>query len=553
LTNVPSERGLGVERYVALPRDRKEHNAKAIEDAAHALRRAQRVPAGRRVTGGGTWWPWLIAMLVALLVGFISFAIPNEGEEVAISADIRHAGATTVTFAERLGQATSPACGCYRDDPPGGWQGITMPARELTFGRSRDASPTQFDIFSPDPAQWNVMPLHRGIRARIGIVPVRLGTDPTARVIQRALAKNRNALGPENTDVFTILTQGALHAASFGREPVAALGVPAQVPAQINFTGATSPTQDRTLMVTAPFAPSAQRSGDMTDSIPVLDVLGPRVMVWAPTNLQGPFRSAIRTDPPNPTGEDRSVEASQFEVSFANRLKNPNDSTTLYTVMVVDTGLFALRIVPRPGLDDGWTTVDDLPEESGQMLVTVPQAASQADALVPIFRAAERQPRVTVTRIPVMTDETQVDQRLRDLPKDQLWVAGSQEFDLPPAPPESGVNVFGQISELQLAEARGDLTTNTKPIAIRARTPFELRNIRGVGVVNRRILVPIRLDANTAKIQVTGTAEARLNGLPLAESEPLIKRVVSSDVVLLICTIAAAILAAIGVAQTRRQ
>lgn len=56
-----------------------------------------------------------------------------------------------------------------------------------------------------------------------------------------------------------------------------------------------------------------------------------------------------------------------------------------------------------------------------------------------------------------------------------------------------------------------------------------------------RLLVPIRLDADTAHIEVQGQANASLNGVPLATSRPLLVRVFAPDVVAMVATVAAAI------------
>lgn len=424
-----------------------------------------------------------------------------------------------------------------------------MPARTVTFGRaSADKVPTQFDIFNPGPAQWGSLPDSRGTEVRTKHLLLRSNEKPTASQLYALFTQSADT-STRTADFISLTTPGFLSAASLGREPVAALGFPAGTPARINYT-ASSGRKDATLTIGAPFV--AQKHGDdETNSIPLLDILGPRVLLWAPTNVHLDYTLGVWQDPPNPyaPGGAMSVPGPRLDSESYEVSSRIPAGHKLYTAMLVEKGAFALRIAPRPGATDRWTTPDDIPATAGEMLVTVPRAASQADDLVDVFRQADRQPLTTVKNIPLMTDNETVRSRTMGMSMEQLYSRGDQEFEYPPTPPASGINIFGAVRSLQLSHARGDFTIGTKPLALRAKTPLELRDFNGLRDLKHRLLVPVQIDSNSARFDVQGHADTRLNGEPVATARPWIASAFAPDIVTFVCALATAL----SVAFARRE
>lgn len=487
-------------------------------------------------------------------VAVTSRLIPDSPAPVPISAEISHTGTMSITFAKATAQTTSPVCGCLRHDPPGGWQGIVMPARTLTMARSPTGHPTEFDLFSPGPMQWIAEPTSRGLAVRVSFAFLPSHRVPNTDAILTAARRTKFSFS-HTFDILAVVTRGALSAASLGSEPVAALGVPSARPSDVSFA-ATTRSHDATLRVVAPLVPAQDRPGDETNNLPMLDIMGPHVLLWAPTDPKLAFVVADWREPPAPYrsyGVNTTGERN-YTVSFTGappRRAVPRGFTA-YTVVEITRGVFNVRIVPRPGADDAFTAVDPIPQDPGIVSVTVPQAASDAAKLIPVFRQADAHPHQVLNDIPFIADDTMVSTRALSMPLNQLYASAGQEFELPPTPPVSGVNVFGQIARLSFTDARGEFTLGKEPLSLKAATPLEMRNFNSVGRRKNHLLIPIQVDSNRANFKVQGDADTRINGEAVATHEPLLKQLFAPDVVALVSSIVSAFFVLLGGLEIRR-
>lgn len=167
---------------------------------------------------------------------------------------------------------------------------------------------------------------------------------------------------------------------------------------------------------------------------------------------------------------------------------------------------------------------------TGTVTISAPHVARNASRLTPKFKAADRHPKFWIDRLPfIPTAETGVVRQIGEGPGEQTYATGSKQFEYPPTPPLTGINVFGEIANLRFSEATADLTIGTESKSISAGTPLEFRNIKGTGVVGHHMLIPVRVDGHEAKIHVIGEADARVNGLPVASEQSWIAGAVSGE------------------------
>jgi hypothetical protein len=156
--------------------------------------------------------------------------------------------------------------------------------------------------------------------------------------------------------------------------------------------------------------------------------------------------------------------------------------------------------------------------------------ARNAAQLIPRFKAANRDPKVWIENLPfIPTTEAGAERQIGDGPGEATYEKESKEFEFPPTPPLTGINVFGDISDLRFSDATADLTIGTEGRSISAGTPLEFRNIKGTGVVGHHMLIPVRVDGHEAKIHVIGEADARVNGLPVASERSWVANVLSDE------------------------
>ncbi|MDW5598120.1 hypothetical protein VSS74_27435 [Conexibacter stalactiti] len=485
-----------------------------------------------------------IAALLMLSVAVLGARLPSHTKTVDVTADLDYAGGATITFAKRLGDTTSPACGCPRKNPPGGWQGIVMPATSLTVHREGAGRVTQYDIFNPEPGQWHAFPDRRGIAVLRAAFGYERGRHPTRQEILYALDHDPELFEVLPTDVASVVTGSPLHVASIGPAAVAALGPPAGRPVHLDYAVPARAPSDRTLVLSSAFASSsAGDDDDPSHTVPMLDVLGPSVLVWAKVDVTTPFHETLMTTPPKPF--DGHSLRRRSAPAFLTSSSSPDlpGKVDVYTVLAIAQGSFAVRIVPRPGDRDETRMFEPISPAAGRIVVTAPRVGSQADKLARAFARIDEDPTVDVTDIPFMTDATMTKRRGFGMEIPELWYGGDQAFQFPPTPPVAGVNVFGVMSDLTLDDARGHLTVDGSPRALGARTDLDLSNISGRARDRDKLLIPVRLDGRTAELHVQGRARAQLGTTPLATEPNAISRLLTADITIAISTIAAALLA----------
>ena len=502
------------------------------------------------------------AAALVLVLAVLSVVFVSKPASSSLSADLRHTGPVTFRFRERLTATTSPTCGCRGHTPTGGWRGVVVPAQELRIERHGANRVTQYDIFSANPAPWHSLGQlgDRGIRLERYLIDIPRG-EVLSKRLAIGLVLTRHPQQRILADFVMLSTPGPMHVMSLGREPVAAIGTPAGVPVTIDFDEPIVRPVDRTLRVKVPYDPRAwtreepERSGD---GVPMVDVVGPQVLMWAPTTgTRHWFSRVTHVTPPIDITEDKQ----EVHLHYKGQLtEEPPDRARLpglvtWQVLYVPGGTFATRLVPGLTGPDGEPRQPyEQPAERGSLDVSVPRALSHARSLLPVFREARRHPIVRVDRIEFMTAKSLVDRFTADVPRRfRTWFPLTDRFQLPPTPPVNGVNVFGAVSRMAMREARGSLTIGAdRTVALDAYTPLELRDITGRGVIGRRLLVPIRLDADTAQVRVQGRATAFINEEPVNERRSWIVTALSADRVTLFATLAGLFLA-VGAFESGRR
>jgi hypothetical protein len=386
---------------------------------------------------------------------------------------------------------------------------------------------------------------------------VRPGQEPrpellTAHKMPRAYESLFHEVLPQ--DWYQLSFVGPLHVRSKSDDPVAALSPPTGARTTIDYSDTdVARRSDAPLVVTADYRRAGQpRLKDATNEIPMLDVLGPDVLLWAEvTGIDQPVLENLWEKPL----EDDDAEAGSMHYSTVTGQAVENDARAdkrVFAVLHIRRGTFAVRLgIGDRGFSD---TPESRPEHAGHLRITAPRALAQARALEPVFKRVDRQPRVTVDQIPAMAFGIG-GFRDTDAAPETLYERRPNDYDYPPTPPPSGVNVFGRIRELRLAEAEGQLQVEDESRPIDAASPVEFRDVSGTGVRKGRFRVPVQISEKHAEINVTGRSDVRVNGVPVKKEEALWSRIVSERSALLLIAFVGLALAArkAGEPQPRAQ
>jgi hypothetical protein len=407
-----------------------------------------------------------------------------------------------------------------------------LPAQQLTISRHTEEpeAATQFDLSSSGTQTIGTLPTQLGINLRVGIIAVRnrdLGTDPFRLPSgDFAVFSNEQMV----TDWLSVITSGPLHLKSSAAEPVAALSPPEDREVSLAYS-ADGTSAGRTLKVSTGFNLDASEAEYFPENaLPILDVLGPTVTMWAPIKgVKYPYTPTAysKTVPVGAPGQKFTFESEEWRIGSPPA--PPRGWTAEIVVQTLDP-MFASRLTIRPARRQSPPGVSE-DAGGGTVTISAPRVEKSAKQLIPKFKAADRDPKVWIKNLPfIPTNETGVLlRRIGNGPGEASYNRAAKEFEYPPTPPLTGINVFGAISELRFSEATADLTIGTESSSISAGTPLEFRNIKGTGVVGHHMVIPVRVDGREAKIHVIGEADARVNGVPVSSDENVVASALSSD------------------------
>jgi hypothetical protein len=520
---------------------------------AEARYSATQAAAKHRITRPFSWVAsvhpalWIAAMIVALVATGLS-SVGWHPARVPISAEFTRTGEVQAVFAKPLIESTSPACGCTDEKPPGGWEGVTLPVGDLEIGLGRKGAKAQYDIFSPDPANWGDHPGHFGLPHQIGVLLAPDSSPPSAKMLESRRFPSNYILGEgfsSVSDWMSFTANSALHVASVGGDQLAAVGPVAGQPVTVGYEGPEGQFSSEWLNVRAPFAVRTQSNSG--NGIPLVDVLGEHVIFWAKIATTQPQIAenydALPPEPWHPHGRFGAVELEG--VPYEPKLDEPRlpaHYTAWIMINVLRRDVFSVRVVTRPAKlavkreenFERWPAVES--ESAGQSLVLRDHDIASASASLVRGAVWASQHRVVkLTDLALMKNNAEVSSRNPEDVKElnELYKPIGNEwfkFRFPPVPPQSGVNIFGTVRDLKLASARRQLVVGDTPqTPLVAGTPVELHDLAGPGVVGKHMLVPVQVEAAGGRVHVQGSAVVDINGVSVAVAQAWWRRLLPKE------------------------
>jgi hypothetical protein len=447
---------------------------------------------------------------------------------VPISGQFDSTGDMRLVFAKPLIDTTSPACGCIDDSPPGGWEGITMPATDLQFGLAQTHGATQYNIFSPDPASWDSLPADIGLDYQAQVVIAPTATELTPSMFNRSLPRNFSVWSEHDmvADWLSLKTTSPLNVAAFGREPLAAIGPAAGVPVTVTYASQQAAPSDPSLTLRVPFGASSPHPEVGASSIPLVDVLGSQIFLWTrlstPTEYIADSWNAI--PPPlyqaNAPPVNTQVSAQIFQPEIPTLPKLQQGLSAWLIVRIVPNSAFTVRVEADPG--NAASNTDYAPPNksaapgSQALVVHDDNVNANTAALAKSFAWTDQHPFVWLNNLYRIKNSSEVNSRTingQPVTSDLYESPWALEFAYPP-PPVDGVNVFGPISDLQMSSAQGQMIVgDSSQQSMTVGTPVELRDIRGQGVIGRHMTIPVQLNGGNASIHIQGSAVVTENGV----------------------------------------
>jgi hypothetical protein len=492
----------------------------------------------------------VVVAVIAFAVAIAPSIVPEEHVGTSISGELASTGRVDLEFEKPLSETTSPVCGCIPKRSRADWRGIVFPARHIVVRRrAPGASTHRYRLLGSSSVftwQGNLGMDDRGLELEFSSFSQPAG-DPLTLPEVKALMRSP-ALEKKRVDSAELIARGPLHAGSFGPEPVAAIGPPAGTTSTISFEAPTVRPGDSTLQVSTRSRSAPENAGQPgSREGALIDVMGPAMAIWSKVPKG---RSLLTYTHVSPIYEEIGGERRLLPRYWAGRVdfstpKPLAPNLVWWRVIIVRRGAFAVRIAPRPNIDPRKNRL--FPGE--RIEVTVPRVVSGAERLVPVFRRARRDPRVTIPDVPLIPPRNPFDYNGK---RTTLWRPFDHPFLLPPTPPVSGVNVFGRFKRLSFQAARGSLTLGPdQTLPLDAATPLALTDIEGPGAVGEHLVVPVRLNSRTAKVRIQGRAKTLVNGDPYLTEHPSWVRFIDGEVVTTMATVLSLFLSALALLITR--
>ncbi|MGH2880035.1 MAG: hypothetical protein ACRDK4_10575 [Solirubrobacteraceae bacterium] len=258
-------------------------------------------------------------------------------------------------FSKPLLETTSPGCGCVDNRPPGGWQGLTLPASTMQIGLDGNDHATDYTLFSPNPGPWSDLPKNVGLAFESAEFIAPNGEPPAAVFTSHSGWRHIKLLASLHTvsDWIDLESHSVLHASSRGPEPLAAIGPPAGVPVDIGYQSEQANPKASSVSVRVPFGDSAAKPEGT--AIPLVDVIGSELFFW--TQLRSPSESRLGlgydTVPPEPFRPygfdgDQNFHEETVELTFGKPPSVPPGWKTWLAIRVVPRSTFSVRVESLP-------------------------------------------------------------------------------------------------------------------------------------------------------------------------------------------------------------
>jgi hypothetical protein len=487
--------------------------------------------------------------MVCSAVWLFRAAYPSD-RAVPISAALSRSGDFSIIFRDHPGQTTSPACGCFHHDPPGGWRGIVFPAPSLTISLQSPSphfGPAKYNLIDPSTGQFSDVPWNFALAFDTYVARVPASRRLTVRDLEHPIAShlltsNDFAIS-DVQDGLSLVARGPLHVISSGIAPYAALIPPYRAATSVNYLA-----DPEGLSLRSEFSPVPSANGSLDDNEPALDILGARKLLWADvTGIKWPISfSALNLYGASPmaSGQVRFSKVGG-EVVLA-KIPQQKEKRFRYIAVVRVVNDFALRIIgSRGSVADGFGAIPRGMPGSMDVVMHGAESKSVREELTRAARAGIVK-RYDLWSFRVLNGNRVPTQTIR-----KRYRRVGFTFRFPPVPPADDVNVFGAVSDLTLADGQGSVTIGSTPESFGAPTPFTFQNITGQGVIDHRFFVPMQLSRSGARIEVQGSADTRINGVPIAASPGVVSRALGDDRVMLVAGVGTLLSALVGAAQVK--
>jgi hypothetical protein len=417
-------------------------------------------------------------------------------------------------------KGVSPVCGCYNEQDPASWRGISFVARQMTLsGTSRSDVYTSFLVTGAFPGNITWIPWVFKMQATVyecvlprdePFNPAILlvgGPDSVAPIVASRAVE---------TQYIALLTMQPLHISVLGRYPISAWIPTAKALVDISSHLKMFPDQGPSeWSITEHYSLLSQM--DAKTEFPLLDIIGRDTVLW--------------TDDPS------SVVTDGEGVLIRPAANGPADKKRVIAVKITKAP-FAARVAVMPlgsAEGDANSFADSfrkgMPFPFGLRTSTaelkVYTTPEDRVSFAELYRLIATKNTIHVDDIALTTpfyrfvddadqtiDPAAIEPGFGKIPSASIkqHARTSMTFRFPPIPGVNGFNVFGPIGLLHLSDAQGHLWIRSQLIDVSAPAELEFQGIEQLAVKSGVMTLPLEVRGKDALINFKAVARVAVNG-----------------------------------------
>lgn len=457
----------------------------------------------------------ILLLAVISIICIAAFMYLRQSTSVTIKSSLTDVKDIELKFSDYQSQGYSPVCGCFGEQRPENWRGISFATRHLTIERTGRLPTTAYMLTVAAPRQitWS-SPGERfsadlyfiSLPSREVFVPKNIlenSTPATYQILEKRHFDPRR--------YFMIFSEEALNVDLLGDKPLGAWVPSDAAKVKIAYSRGMFPSSKTSATISEDY--SIQETGSPLQEIvgvPLGDFLGPKIVVWSNDDKLNIMAGKDIINPPAPLKNSQIVTALVAHPPFSLRIACiPEDAD----VVSIYRQVLASKPVQHSDVD--YLQMVRHPEdEQGVVNILIPDIEEGAAQFAAVYKKMKENDIVRVPNVPgdFIVKDYDTGKEIGKY-KTVPWM----EFRYPPIPPNPGFNVFGSFSAINFRDIKGHILVGSRVHEINVPSDLELRDINSLEIDGGVIKVPIRWDSkgSLVDIQLQATAQARLNGEPL--------------------------------------
>ncbi|MCG8345033.1 MAG: hypothetical protein MI685_07740 [Chlorobiales bacterium] len=430
----------------------------------------------------------------------------SRDDYVTVGGDIVDYGLVSYRYNSPQISGVSPLCGCYLEQEKSAYRGILFLAQDFSlYGLENNNEMSSYLLVPPMPSSITWLPTETIFRFKAKILRLKVNAGYF----------DIDKLYDQNTHNYEVIYEKEL----FSEQMIMLytynkinISLPSSVPLGcwipekdsdiiINYSESIYNKNDNMLTITEfykemdPLAGYVKMNNGVYENIkpygyPMLDVLGPKIVLWTKDDMKIGYKDGVLTMPKKDKDDFSTyINVIMLEVPYSLRvscLRFEKNIADYHIQQMGDSSRYAIPIEKR---------------QEGAFEISIINPEMQNDMYEKVSK---------------IIDSLDVVWRDNFIPKDYTYndedilIAKAGSFRYPPLPKSKGYHIYGDISELYIESAKGNLIIDSQPYDLTAPTQLLFKDIKSMIYDGPAITLPLNLNENKNNNQLTFQLQSKV-------------------------------------------